>query len=361
VKEAQVVKVATNEADPIRQYLEKLRTFLEEIPSVRLDRTSKKKRQPPGPKPDLSVDLLVGEERWEILGEAKASGEPRMIRGTIQQLQGYLSTFSNTYGIVAAPYIGPRSQQICKDARVGYLDLAGNCRLAFGPVFIERKGFSNPKAERRPLRTLFAPKAGRVLRVLLGDPKRAWQVQAMAREANVSLGHAFKVKQRLLDLEYAREEKNGIRVNRAEDLLREWVRNYSFAKNAAVECFAMGEVAEAEHKLATWCGENGVPYAFTLFSGAARVAPFSRYLRSSAYLLADAREVAGRLGWKIVPTGANFTLLSPVDEAVLYGVQDLGGERVVSDVQLYLDLASQRGRGEEAAAFLLEQRLRSRW
>jgi hypothetical protein len=37
------------------------------------------------------------------------------------------------------------------------------------------------------------------------------------------------------------------------------------------------------------------------------------------------------------------------------------GDVVVSDVQLYLDLASYKGWGEEAAAFVLEQRLRSRW
>ncbi len=63
----------------------------------------------------------------------------------------------------------------------------------------------------------------------------------------------------------------------------------------------------------------------------------------------------------MVPTGANAILLRPFDEGVLYGSQDVEGDRVVSDVQLYLDLASQRGRGEEAATFLLDQRLRPTW
>jgi len=35
--------------------------------------------------------------------------------------------------------------------------------------------------------------------------------------------------------------------------------------------------------------------------------------------------------------------------------------KVVSDVQLYLDLKSNKERGEEAASFILEQRLRKRW
>lgn len=61
----------------------------------------------------------------------------------------------------------------------------------------------NPRIERRPLRSIFAAplRASRVLRVLLDDPKRAWQVQQLVRKAKVSLGLASKVKQ---NLEYSR-------------------------------------------------------------------------------------------------------------------------------------------------------------
>ncbi len=349
-----------NETTQNQLYHQRLLDLLREIPLVRVDK-KRKKRTLSGPRPDLSVDLFVGEDRWEIIVEAKSIGEPRIIRGAIQQLQSYRTTVDSIYGVVAAPYLGARAQEVCKEARVGYLDLAGNCRLAFGPVFIERKGFPNPKAERRPLRTLFAPKASRILRVLLAQPKREHQLQALAREAQASLGLAFKVKQRLLDLEYAREERRGIRLNQPEGLLRDWAANYRVTKDATMDCFAIGEVAELEHTLARSCREQGIAYAFTLFSGAARVAPFTRYVRGAAYVLADPGEVAEGLGWKLVPTGANFTLLRPADAGLLYGTREIGGETVVSDVQLYLDLLGHGGRGEEAAAFLLEQRLQPQW
>ena len=342
-------------------YSRRVLDLLAEVPLVRLDKRPKRKRRVPGVVPDISIDLLVGDDRWEFIVETKSSGEPRFIRGAIQQLQSYTAASARVYGVVTAPYLGERTQELCKEARVGYFDLAGNCRLAFGSVFIERKGFPNPKVERRSLRTLFAPKASRVLRVLLTEPKRTYQLQELAKLAGVSLGLAFKVKQRLLDLEYAGEEKSRLRVNRPEDLLHEWARNYDFGKHTAVECYAMGEVAETERQLAAWCAEKRVLYAFTLFSGAARVAPFARYLRSSAYVMTDPGKTAERLGWKVVPTGANVVLLRPFDEGVLYGAQEVDGDRVVSNVQLYLDLASQRARGEEAATFLLEQRLRAKW
>lgn len=349
--------MAIGELSLIRQ---RLQIILEEVPFVRLKGWKRQVRLRAG-KPDLGLDVMIGRERWQILVETKSSGEPRVIRGAIQQLQTYLSGSPKKYGLVAAPYIGPQSEEICKEAGVGYLDLAGNCRLAFGQVFIERRGFPNPKVERRPLRTLFAPKAGRVLRVLLADPKHPWQVQAMARDAQVSLGLAFKVKQRLLDLEYAQEQEEGLRLIRPEDLLRQWAGSYSYLKSNALDCFASGDPPELERALATYCRESRVAWAFTLFSGAARVAPFARYSRGFAYMAGEAAKLASELNWKPVPSGANFTILTPFDEGLLYGARDVNGDMVVSDVQLYLDLAGYKGRGEEAATFILEQRLRSRW
>jgi len=67
------------------------------------------------------------------------------------------------------------------------------------------------------------------------------------------------------------------------------------------------------------------------------------------------------LEWKPVSSGANFTLLRPYDDGVFYGVRKISEDSVASDVQLYLDLVGSKARGEEAATFLLEQRLRSKW
>lgn len=341
------------------QVEERLRTILGEVPFLR-PKGWKREVQLNGKRVDLLVDATAGRERWRLLVEVKGSGEPRLIRGAIQQLRAYLSG-AKTYGVLAAPYMGPRSREILKEEGFGFVDLAGNCRLSFGQVFIERLGFLNPKIERRSLRNLFTPKAGRVLRVLLEDAKRSWQVQAMAREARVSLGLAFKVKQRLLDLEFARAEDKGVRLFKPEDLLRQWAENYSCSKSAGLDFFVPGELPLSEEALADYCRKSKISYAFTLFSGAARVAPFARYSRGFAYAATDTTKLGEALGWKPVPSGANFTVLTPFDEGLLYFAREVNGEKVVNDVQLYLDLAGYKGRGEEAAAFILEQRLRPRW
>ncbi len=338
----------------------RLDQILREVPFIRPKRSRSELRTPQG-QVDLAVDLTVNGSPWRLLVEVKSSGEPRIARGAIQEILTVASKQEGGYGLFAAPYIGPETQRICKEAGVGFLDLAGNCRLIFDKVFIERRGFPKPKVERRTLRSLFSPKASRMLRVLFEGPKQPWQVQRLAREACVSLGLAAKVKQRLLDLEYAREQAQGIQLVKPEELLRSWVDMLASRKCGTVGVYADGDPPQIEETLRAYCAANAIRYAFTQFSGAARVAPFTRYTRGAAYVEADPSSLVGKLGWKIVDTGANFTLPGPFDEGVFYGARTIGTDRVVSDVQLYLDLMESKGRGEEAATAILEQKLRPRW
>ena len=60
-------------------------------------------------------------------------------------------------------YIGPQSARILKDNNLGFLDLSGNCYLAFEHVLIEKEGKRNVRPSTRPLRSLFAPRATRVI------------------------------------------------------------------------------------------------------------------------------------------------------------------------------------------------------
>jgi hypothetical protein len=342
----------------------RLRVILDEIPFIRAKRWKLQNglaRRRATTQIDLAVDLVVAGKPWRLLLEVKGSGEPRIVRTGIQQLQQYSRRGKRAYGVVAASYISPESRKLCGEAGIGFIDLAGNCRLVFDHVFIERVGVPNPRAERRPLRSIFAPKASRILRVLLENPKQQWKVQDLAHEARVSLGLAAKVKQRLLDLEFAREEEGGLLLVGADGLIRQWGTTHSYLKNDSLDCYGTGEVVKLERQLGEYCRENNVRYGLALFSGAARIAPFSRYARGFAYVEKDAAILAKGLGWKPVPSGANFTLLTPLDEGLWYGTREVDAESVVSDVQLYLDLVGYKGRGEEAANAILEQRLRPQW
>lgn len=85
--------------------------------------------------------------------------------------------------------------------------------------------------------------------------------------------------------------------------------------------------------------------------------------KSSMYIEGDPTRAAKDLGWKEVSLGANFQIMRPFDEFILRDIQtsDECLFSSVSNIQLCLDLASHKGRGAEAAEFLLEQRIKPNW
>ena len=313
-------------------------------------------------KPDILIRATSPEGKdYSLLVEVKSNGEPRMARMAFQQLRESLKERPEIYGIFGAPYITEETGELCQKEGIGYIDVAGNCSLSFGSTFIQVKGNPNPFKNEKKLKSLFSPKASRVLRVMLTNPEKRWYVRDLAEVADVSLGQVSNVKKRLLDYEFIREEKKEFKLTQPEKLLQRWVKNYSYSKSSATNFYSLQSPREFETSFYRYCRTQNLPYAFTLFSGAARIAPFVRYNRVFAYATAFPQNTQEELQLKPVQSGANVTILTPYDDGILYGLQDISGEKVVCDVQLYLDLKSYRGRGEEAAEMILEKRLKPKW
>jgi hypothetical protein len=303
----------------------------------------------------------VSRASQRLIVEVKNSGQPRVIREAINQLVRYRDKRPGVYAVIVAPYLSPRAAQLCIEENVGFVDLAGNCRLCFQQVFIEQSGRTNPEVKRRDLRSLYSPKASRVLRVLLNEPRRAWQLQQLAKEAQVSLGLASNVKKLLTDREWIKTEAEGLQLVEPQALLEEWAGSYSFHKSRLLDCYSLREPADVEAALAEECKKRDWSFALTGFSGAARLVSAVRYQRAMAYVGGTPEELLGPLQLKVVESGANVSLLFPYDEGVFQGARQVDDLAVVSPVQLYLDLMSFRGRGEEAAQQLLEEVIKPAW
>ncbi|MBO1347282.1 MAG: hypothetical protein EBE86_007735 [Hormoscilla sp. GUM202] len=293
--------------------------------------------------------------------EAKSSGQPRLAREAVNKLWRAIAQKGSAYGVFIAPYISPTSAEICAAEGIGCLDLAGNCRLCFGQVYIHKEGKPNPFSQKRYLRSLYAPKSERILRVLLSQSHKAWKVKALASEANVSLGLVSNVKKLLSDREWLSTSADGFCLSHPAALLADWAQNYNYRHNQAFDFYSFKTVGEIEEVLASTCSELGIRYALTGFSGAARYAPVVRYQRVMAYVDADIESLANLLNLKAVNGGANVSLLSPYDEGVFYQARSVDGQAIASGIQLYLDLLGFRGRGEEAATALLEQVIMPQW
>ena len=317
-------------------------------------------------KPDLIAEVQTRDKRkYLLVFEVKSAGQPRYTRMAASLLRNMIGNRRNWHGVFAATFISKESQQICRENGIGFIDLAGNCLFAFDNVYLSIEGRPNPYPSTRPLKSVFSTKSTRALRILLCNPRKEWFVKDLANEANISLGQASNIKQRLLGFEFIEETGSGkdlkFKLKNPESLLRKWSDNYSYRKNKIRNFYSLDDVRALENKMIDYFKENGISYGFTLTSGASRVAPFLRYNTIFAYVEDDIDRLTKDLNLKEVTSGPNVSFLEPYDEGVLYGLQKIDGANVVSDIQLYLDLKSYKGRGEEAAEFLYEQRLRKLW
>ncbi|HLO52487.1 MAG TPA: type IV toxin-antitoxin system AbiEi family antitoxin [Kamptonema sp.] len=337
-----------------------LRACLQEIPFVQvelLEKESEKEQK----SPEFQATLKLPTHDVPLVVDVKPNGQPLQARSSANKLFRSAGAIPGAYGVFIAPYISPKSAEICTQEDIGYVDLAGNCRLCFGQVYIQKEGKPNPFNEKRDLRSLYSPKAERVLRVLLNSGQKAWKVQDLGVEAAVSLGQVSNVKKLLTDRELIKTGPDGFWLGEPCLLLSDFRQHYDYRRHQVFNFYSLKSVGEMEAALAQTCSDAGIRYALTGFSGAARYAPVVRYQRVMAYVAKGVEKLAEKLNLKAVNSGANVSLLQPYDEGVFYQAQDIDGTQVVSPIQLYLDLYQMRGRGEEAAQALLEQVIMPQW
>jgi len=358
------VKMAAAEAEIYPSATSALRKCFEELPAATLTI----EEQPPSSRlqlrPDFVVHVTHMGRQTDFIAELKKSGEPQYVRTAISQIHFYRRSqnLPGASGIFIAPYISEAAAKLCRDEGMSYLDLAGNCHISFDGVYIHIEGKPNPDAHSRPLRSLYQPKAERILRVVLTHPPRPWRIQALAEEAEVSVGQTFKVKELLLEKEWLVESEHGIALTKPRELLNDWAEHYRFSKHRVKQFYTLMNLNSFERDLSDAGRALGVPCAFTSFAAAAQYAPYATYQRTTAYIH---HELAGvhltPLQLMPVETGANVILLAPYDDGVFYGVRQRQDVSLVSPIQTYLDLQSAGGRGREAAEVLFQKEIAPKW
>jgi len=289
-----------------------------------------------------------------FVAEARLSSQPRFLRSSISFLKEAASKLRRGRPLIVTPYIGPAGRELCRKEGVSYVDTVGNVGLFLEDGFVLKESSRSLKQQRREMKSLFSPKATRVLRTLLENPDRAWQYQELADAAKVSLGQAYNVVERQTAEEYVGPTKQGVKLLNPAGLLDRWASAYSVTRDNTVESFYSDETSYRAllAKLAEAAGRVRSRYAFTLFAGASLVAPFVRTPQVHLYVLEDSSRFAEAAGLKPVTSGGNVHLIRPYDEGVLNPLQTIEGLNVVGNVQLYLDLVNYPARGKEQAEFL---------
>jgi len=326
----------------------------------------------------LLEESSIGDRRWDYV----AVIEPRYSDGAIRlqiETRRHLSPKDaiafcqrlplnhdrNNALLVASPFLSKRVMEICREHDIGYLDQVGNCHIETNGLYLHIEGRPNTSPGRPRVSNPFAQKSSRVARLLLTYPEQGWQVQQLAKEARISLGLASKVKDALLEDGYAIEEDGLLRARDPETLLDAWSHAYKTPYQRAM-LYVMGEVNEVESRIAEWCEAHDNQYGLAEFSGAWKLSPMVRYKQAcvaikSAPSRNTALDLLGAIGAKPVESGGNLVLLVTSDESVFMNASEQDGIRVLSPIQLYLDLHQRPGRAQEGADELLRQQILPRF
>jgi hypothetical protein len=313
-------------------------------------------------RPDLIARVVVDGRQHVLVCEYKSNGQPRFARAALLQLWDYVAQQNpQATPIFIAPYISPAVRQMCEEKGAGYLDLAGNARIAFGGVFIERMVADKPTAEQRELKSLFRPKSAQVLRALLREPGRAWRVTELSAISGVSLGHVSNVRAGLIDREWARASEDGLVLAEPDSLLDAWRESYSAPPGERLRFYTPlhGSALEDAARGALRA-EGGTGRAvFASFSAAQWLAPYAR--TGTHYFFADEEGLHKlRSALKLAPAskGENVVVTVPKDLGLLTDtIEPAPGAMCTSAVQTYLDLSIAGERGAEAAEHLRQERL----
>ena len=307
---------------------------------------------------------------WWVHAVIKSKVHPSHARQAIWDLQRNppaTSKGEGIYHLLIAPHISDSVAAMCEKEKIGHLDLSGNCNLEFGGLWIDRQGKERKYKEEQSQKSLYSPKASRLLRVLLRGPLRSYKVEELAAAARVSLGLVSKVRKVLLEQDLAEDSKEGIRIKGAVGAgtnLRDWLLVDDFPRRTEVREYSVlaSDLTLAGNLVAFCAGYNSRADADPLFTqnfGAWLRAPHNVPTTVSAYLdeFPDEGELTGFLKARRVQAGAgNLRILVHADYEALKIGQQVASKAsdfpIVSDLQLYLDLNGGETNGPEQAEVL---------
>ena len=298
---------------------------------------------------------------FDILVEVMAANSLPVFQNKINKLKSPAAEES-TVPVLAAPYLSPERQALCRDSGIFFVDLSGNIYIAYRSFYIERVGFPNKYPEKRQRRGPFSDKASLILRELLKNRNRQWGIRELAQKIALDPGYASRMAKSLEESGYVARSNRKLSIRSPKEILDDWVRVYDLKKNELIPFFIQASSVESiVQRLREIKLPRKMKYALSVQAGASLVAPHAVYKEVHVYVenRQGIEHFIKELDLRGATQGANLVLmLSYYKHSVFYDFREINGLRVVSDIQLYLDLYGYPVRGREQAAYLFDKRLK---
>ncbi|MDP3395288.1 MAG: hypothetical protein Q8S57_01270 [Methanoregula sp.] len=199
---------------------------------------------------------------------------------------------------------------------------------------------------------IFSKKASDILRVLLVSYPKTWALRDLAKESGTALGYTSRVSNTLISQRLAlrASARSELKIMAPEDLLKRWATFSHFVANTTFVEYYTSE-QDILKFLSRLKRQKPGEYALTGLAGALLVEPFVRPTNTHMYIWkgSDAGKLAHDLDLMPVEENGNVKFAIAPGNGIFYGAQEIDGIRVVSDIQLYVDLYNYPARGREAA------------
>ena len=312
--------------------------------------------------PDLIMHVLYKGVQFDMAGEVISQRSSSILKAKISALKSYVVHDRNLVPIIIAEYLSPDRRDQCQNEGVYYIDLSGNVFIKHESIYIERIGFPNRHPEKRKGRGVFSDKASLILREAFKDIKRHWGVRELAGSVGINPGFISRLSGELEKRNYISRKDSKLIFKDPESILDDWVREYDYRKNKEIRFFCLSkgpdEILDKIKKLNI---PEKLVYAFGFHSGANLISPYAVYNELHIYIQDenDIRWFSDNLNLRQVDEGANLIFLLPFYKySVFYDIQQAERLKVVSDLQLYLDLYKYPIRGLEQAEYIYEKRIK---
>lgn len=287
--------------------------------------------------------------------EVSANGEKRFVK--MFMLMASQHEDDSCY-VFIAPYVSETSANSLLKNKFSYIDLSGNCYILSKRMLIHFKGNENKYIEKREKKNYFSKAssaASTIMRTMLAEPDRSWQVITLARESQRAIGTVSNVKSFLRDRDWIEDTEQGeFKLQNIKEMLYAWARDYHKKDNRTFEFYSLDSLAELEQKISIWSLNHDNSALLGGFSAAARYAPTVRYKKVDVYVEAQAfQEFVLDMDLQAVHSGGNVVITIPHDGTPCMFSREINDSLITSPVQTILDLLGSAGRGEEAAEAII--------
>ena len=329
--------------------------LLQEIPGVVVEPRSSTEHRP-------DVVIRAGDVTHVIEIKAQRLTNAAAARQLAEYARGLPS---RTYLLVVARTTTADARRLLEEHGVGVIDTHGNMRVELPGLFLwtEGKPGSAATEERNESPVRLSGKAGVAAQALLLERRRRWQVNDLAKVADVSVGLAHRVLARLERENLVQADGVGPkRTRRLENpaaLLDLWAEEM---QDRRVKHLRLFRLARDPRVLAAALSDAlvraNIEHAISGPAGAAPLAPFVTAIPVTDIWVADTLaldDAADAAQADTVQEGHNIVLRQVSGNAPLAFRTQVNGIWTVNQFRLYFDLRQDPRRGREQADRLREE------